>query len=108
MNEASPNRDLYRIYAAACLIGSATVVAIAFELSDLPDIGIIIYLAIGVALWCVDMLVTTIARGATAHAGRQGHGLAHAVLIAGFALVWPLAVVAVLAFLGRGVVKALQ
>ena len=104
MSEASPNRDLFRIYAAGCLIGTAFVVAVAYQLADAPDAAVTIYLAIGVVLWAIDMAVT----GLSGHAVSGGHGLAHAVLIAGFALVWPLAVAAALAALGVIAFKALR
>lgn len=105
MSEASPNRGLFRIYAAECLIGSAFAFAVAYQLMDVSNAIVTVYLAIGVALWGIDMAVTGTRRSPTA---REGRGLAHAVLLAAFALVWPLAVVAVVAFLGWGVVKALQ
>jgi len=87
VSEAIPNQTLFRLYAAMWLLASATVIMIAFDVSDLSDRGIAIYLGIGVALWAVDM----------AFAGRRstrGHGLAHALLVAAFALVWPLTIVA--------------
>jgi hypothetical protein len=91
---------LFRIYAAGCLVGCALVVAVAFQLSDLPDLAIVIYLAIGVALWGVDLALTGVVR-------QQDHGLARLVLLAAFALVWPLVVAALVVFLGAATFKAL-
>jgi NADH:ubiquinone oxidoreductase subunit 6 (subunit J) len=105
VSEASPNRDLFRIYAVACLIGSAFVVAVAYSLADVSDVAVTIYLAIGVALWAVDMAVTGMVRRRTGDAANWEHGLAHAVLVAAFALVWPLVL---LAALGAVAFKALR
>lgn len=108
MTEANPKRDLFRIYAVGCLIGAAFVVTVAYQLADVPDVAVTTYLAIGVALWAVDMVVTGIIRSRTVDAANWGHGLAHAVLVAAFALVWPLAVVAALFALGAVTFKALR
>jgi hypothetical protein len=99
VNEASPNQGLFRIYAAAWLIGAAMVVAVAFTASDLPKLGAAVYLCIGLALWAVNMVLT---KGAP----RNGHGLSHALLAAAFALVWPLVIVALVVYLGTAVVQA--
>ena len=98
MSESPANRDLFRLYAAACLIGAVMVVAVAFAATDLPDVGILIYLGIGVALWGLDLAITGVVR-------QQEHGLARLVLLAAFALVWPLAIVALVVYLGSGVWK---
>lgn len=101
MIDTTPNQSLYRLYAIACLIGAAMVIAVAFAVSDLPALGIAIYLGIGVALWCLDLVVTGVV-------WQREHGLARLVLLAGFALVWPLAVAALVAFLGAATFKALR
>lgn len=101
MSEATSSRDLFRIYAFACLIGCAAIATVAFQVSDLPDLGIAVYLAIGVVLWGVDLALTGVVR-------QQNHGLARLVLLAAFALVWPLAVVALLVSLGAATFKALR
>lgn len=100
MSETTEDRGLFRLYAAACLIGAAMVVAIAFALSDFSNLAIAIYLGIGVALWCLDLAVTGVVR-------QQDHALARLVLLAAFALVWPLAIAALVAFLGAATFKAL-
>lgn len=86
MSEVSPNQGRFRIYAFTWLIGSATVTLIAFDASGLSGSGMAIYLGVGAALWAVNMILT---RGES----RNGHGLAHAVLTAALALLWPLAIV---------------
>lgn len=101
MSETPDNRDLFRIYAAGCLIGCAAVIAVAFQLSDLPTLGIVIYLAIGIALWGVDLVSTGVVR-------QRDHGLARLVLLAAFAVIWPVAVAALLVFLGATAFKALR
>jgi hypothetical protein len=95
------NRDLFRIYAAGCLIGCAGVIAVAFQLSDLPTLGVVIYLAIGIALWGVDLALTGVVR-------QRDHGLARLVLLAAFAVIWPVAIAALLVFLGVATFKALR
>ena len=100
MSETTDDRARFRFYAVACLIGAAMVVAIAFTLSDLPNLAVAVYLGIGVALWCLDLAVTGVV-------GQQDHGLARLVLLAAFTLIWPLVVAALLAFLGVATFKAL-
>ena len=99
MSEATPNQGLFRIYAVSWLIGVAMVIVVAFTASDLPDLGIGIYLGIGLALWAANMVLT---KGRP----RDGHGLSHALLAAAFALIWPLVVVALVVYLGTAVVQA--
>ncbi|MGW2721418.1 hypothetical protein [Streptomyces sp. NPDC001492] len=101
MSETSPNQGLFRLYAFECLIAAAFVIVIAFTISDVPHLGIAIYLGIGAVLWVVDMVLT---------GGRpaDGHGLSHAVLVAAFALMWPLVVAALIGYVGLGVVDALR
>jgi hypothetical protein len=101
VNETSPNQGLFRIYAAAWLIGAAMVVLVAFTASDLPKLGVAVYLCIGLALWAVNMVLT---KGAP----RNGHGLSHALLTAAFALVWPLVIVALVAYLASAIVAGLR
>lgn len=100
MSETHPNQGLFRIYAVAWLVAAAFVIVIAFQVSDLPDVAVAIYLGIGVALWVVNMALT-------GGAPRQGHGLSHALLAAAFALVWPLVIAAACAALGSMAFKAL-
>jgi hypothetical protein len=99
VNEASPNQGLFRIYAAAWLMGAAMVVAVVFTASDLPKLGVAVYLCIGLALWAVDMVLTN-------GRPRGGHGLSHAMLTAAFALIWPLVIVGLVVYLGTAVVQA--
>ncbi|MFJ4932329.1 hypothetical protein ACIP8U_00460 [Streptomyces pseudovenezuelae] len=101
MTEATPNQGLFRIYAVNWLVGAAMVVTVAFTASDLPDLGIAIYLGIGLTLWIVDMVLT---KGAP----RTGHALSHAMLAAAFALVWPLVVVALVMYLASGVIAGVR
>jgi len=101
MNEASPNQGLFRIYAAAWLIGAAMVVAVAFAASGPPKLGVAVYLCIGLALWAVNMVLT---KGAPTN----GHGLSHALLAAAFALVWPLVIVGLVVYLASGIVAGLR
>ena len=101
MSEATPNQGLFRIYAVSWLVGAAMVVAVVFAASDLPDLGIAIYLAIGLALWVVNMLLT---KGRP----RDGHGLSHALLAAAFALIWPLVIVGLVVYLGTAVFQAVR
>jgi len=101
MSEATPNQGLFRVYATSWLIAAAFVVTIAFTASDLPKLGIVIYLGIGLAMWVVNMVLT---KGGP----RNGHGLSHALLAAAFALVWPLVIVGLVVYLGTAVVQALR
>lgn len=101
MNETSPNQGPFRIYAVSWLVGVAMVVAVAFAASELPVLGVAGYLCIGLALWTVNMVLT---KGAP----RNGHGLSHAMLTAAFALVWPLVIVALVAYLASAIVAGLR
>lgn len=95
MSERVPNQGLYRIYATEWLVAAGFVVAIVFTTSDLPKLGIAIYLGIGLALWAANMALTK--------GGPRGHGLSHALLAAAFALVWPLVIVALVGYLASAV-----
>lgn len=101
MSGATPNRGLFRIYAVSWLVGTAIVIVVAFQISGLPDRDIAIYLGIGLALWAVNMVLT---KGRP----RDGHGLSHALLAAAFALVWPLVIVALVAYLASAIVAGLR
>lgn len=101
MSEATPNQGLFRVYATSWLIAAAFVVAIAFTASDLPKLGIAIYLSIGLTLWVLNMVLTK-------SGPRNGHKLSHALLSAAFALVWPLVIVALVVYLASGVVEGLR
>ncbi|MET7687985.1 hypothetical protein ABZT06_08390 [Streptomyces sp. NPDC005483] len=94
MSEATPNQGLFRVYAASWLIAAVFAVTITFTATDLPKLGVAVYLGIGLALWAGNMLLT---KGGP----RNGHGLSHAVLAAAFALVWPLVTVALVVYSGR-------
>jgi hypothetical protein len=101
MSEAVPNQALFRLYATLWLIGSVVFIVIALQNSDLPGLGVTIYLGIGVALWGANMALT---------GGRspRGHALSHALLTAAFAPLWPLAIAALLAYLVLYAVKDLR
>ncbi|WP_328336759.1 hypothetical protein [Streptomyces violaceus] len=101
MSERAANQGLFRFYALGYLITGIFVMVIAFEVSDLPDLGIAIYLGFGVVLWVVNMVLTS-------GQPRGGHGLSHAVLSAAFALVWPLVIVALIYYLSLGVIEGLR
>jgi hypothetical protein len=99
MSDTAAGRDLFMVYAATCLTAAALAVVIAFQISDLPDLDIAIYLGIGVALWCLNLALTGVIR-------QQNHGLARLVLLAAFALVWPLVIAALVGYLGWDAVRA--
>lgn len=101
MTEAPSNQGLFRVYATSWLVAAVFVVTITFTATDLPKLGVAAYFGIGLALWAVNMVLT---KGGP----RNGHGLSHALLAAAFALVWPLVIVALVAYLGTAVVHALR
>ena len=101
MSETAPNQGLFRIYAFSWLLAAAFAITLAFTATDLPILGVVAYLGIGLALWAADMLLT---KGAP----REGHGLSHAVLAAAFALIWPLVIVGLVVYLASGVVAGLR
>lgn len=101
MSSTTANHGLFRIYAIACLIAAVFVITIVFEASNLPDLGIVIYLGIGVALFILDLALTGTVR-------QRQNGLARLVLLASFALVWPAVVVALIVYLGWAVAREVR
>jgi hypothetical protein len=95
------NRGLFRMYAALWFAAAATAVTLALQLTGAPDLAIAIYLGIGAALWGADLVVTGTVR-------QPDHGLARLVLLAAFALAWPVALVALVALLARAVIRDVQ
>ncbi|MCX5598426.1 hypothetical protein OOK29_09775 [Streptomyces phaeochromogenes] len=101
MSETVPNQGLFRMYAVAWVVAASMVVVVAFAVTDLPPEGIAAYLLIGAILWIIDMVLT---KGGP----RPGHAASHAVLVAAFALIWPLIPVALIGYLAWGAVRALR
>ena len=101
MSAPVPSQGLFRLYAVLWLVGAAAAVTLAFQLAVLPHVVGVGYLAVGVALWAVDMVLTS-------GSPRQGHGLAHAVLVAAAALAWPVVLLVLAGYLGRGVMQEIR
>ncbi|MGW7087542.1 hypothetical protein ACWGH2_29155 [Streptomyces sp. NPDC054871] len=100
MSETIPNQGLFRMYAVAWVAASMTVM-VAFAVTGLPPEGVVTYLLVGALLWGIDMVLT---RGRS----ERGHRASHAILVAAFALVWPLVLAGILVFLVAGVVHGLR
>ncbi|MWA08766.1 hypothetical protein [Streptomyces sp. BA2] len=101
MSKAVPNQGLFRVYTVAWVVAAGMVVVVTFAVIDLPPEGIVAYLLVGAILWGIDMALT---------GGRSepGHGASHAILVAAFALVWPLVLLGVMGYLVWGVARELQ
>lgn len=101
MSETIPNQGLFRMYAVAWVAAASMTVMVAFAATGLPREGIVAHLLVGALLWGIDMVLT---------GGRSapGHGASHAILVAAFALVWPLVLAGILVFLVAGVVHGLR
>lgn len=101
MSETIPNQGLFRMYAVAWTAAASMTVMVAFAATGLPPEGIVAYLLVGALLWGIDMVLT---KGGP----RSGHGASHAILVAAFALVWPLVLLGLMGYLVWEVARELQ
>lgn len=101
MSETVPNQGLFRMYAVAWVVAASMTVMVAFAATGLSPEGIVAYLLVGALLWGIVMALT---------GGRseRGHGASHAILVAAFALVWPLVLLGLMGYLAWGVARELQ
>lgn len=104
MSGTSPNQSRFRIYALMWVNASVLVVATAFVLADPPTLFTVVYFVLAGVLWGGNMALNGTRR---ADAATQDHRLAHALLTAAAALVWPLTLALVVVILAGGVVSDL-
>lgn len=107
MIEASPDRALFRLYAVTWLVGLSMAAVVAYELAGPPRPTVVVYLATGAGLWLLDLAFVATRRRATAGPQGDNHAVAHAVLTAALALVWPLVLAGILTFVIAALVHGL-